>query len=59
MEEHPVFMVSSHDAFGDQHLFATDDLDRASAAYHAMKERYGNVLVNDGLAEAMNLTEAG
>lgn len=59
MEEQRAFMVWSQDKFGDQHLFSTGDFDRASAAYHAMRERYGNALANDGLEAAMIRTRTG
>lgn len=59
MEEQRAFMVWSQDQFGDQHLFSTGDFDRASAAYHAMRERYGNAVANEGLEAAMSRAGAG
>lgn len=37
---------------GDQHLFATDNLARAIAAYRDFEERFGRVRANKGLADA-------
>jgi len=55
--EECIFMVWSKDELGDQPLFATNALERASAAYRKMIERYDDVLANDGLVEAMKLAE--
>lgn len=55
MQEERAFMIWSLDKSGDHHLFATDDLERATTAYHTMKERHGNALANEGLSEAVDL----
>ena len=55
-EENLVYMVGAEDELGDQHVFMTSDLERATRAYQDMKARYGSVRVNDGLADALGLT---
>jgi hypothetical protein len=47
------YMVGSEDENGDQHVFMSEDFERAIAALAAMQERYGNVMTNAGLKEAM------
>lgn len=47
------YMVGSEDENGDQHVFMSENLKRAIAALAAMQERYGNVMTNAGLKDAM------
>ncbi len=56
ISDNRVFMVGAEDELGDQHVFMTSDLERATKAYRDMKARYGNVRTNDGLAEALDLS---
>lgn len=55
MQEEQAFMVWAQDKNGDQHLFATNDLERAIIAFRHMKERYGSALPNAGLGDAIGL----
>jgi len=58
MEER-IYMVSAEDELGDQHVFMTGDCERALAAYHRLKAQYGNVRMNDAVAEALSDRPAG
>lgn len=59
MMDERVYMVASEDEHGDQHMLATESLERAKAAYAEMKARYGNVRASPALADAMGKPKAG
>jgi len=52
-----VYMVSGEDEHGDQHVFATESLERAKAAYRDMKARYEAVRTNNALADALGMDD--
>jgi len=54
-----VYMVSGEDELGDQHVLMTESLERAKAAYLDMKARYGKVMMNDALADALEAMDRG
>lgn len=53
MEER-IYMISAEDELGDQHVFMTEDRERALAAYRRLKAQYGAVRMNDAVAEALS-----
>ena len=55
MTEDRVYLTGGEDENGDHHLFATDNLARAIAAYRDFEARFGKARANDGLAEAIGL----
>jgi hypothetical protein len=58
MEER-IYMVSAEDELGDQHVFMTENRERALAAYHRLKAQYGTVRMNDAVADALSNSPAG
>ena len=52
-----IYMVGSEDEFGDQHVFMSEDFERARAALTAMRARYGNAEVNGGLGDALRAAQ--
>lgn len=54
-----IYMVSAEDEFGDQHVFMTEDRQRALAAYRRLKLQYDAVSMNDALADALSNRPAG
>lgn len=52
-------MVSGEDELGDQHVFMTEDRERALAAYHRLQAQYGVVRMNDAVADALSDGPAG
>jgi hypothetical protein len=57
VSEDRVYLAGGEDKHGDHHLFATDNLERAIAAYRDFEARFGQARANDGLADAMGLLE--
>jgi hypothetical protein len=53
MQEDRAYLAGGEDENGDHHLFATDNLQRAIAAYRDFEARFGNARANDGLADAL------
>lgn len=53
MSEDRVYLAGGEDENGDHHLFATDNLERAIAAYRDFEARFGRARANDGLADAI------
>lgn len=53
MAEDRAYLAGAEDEHGDHHLFATDNLERAIAAYRDFEARFGKARANDGLADAM------
>ncbi|MGN6619527.1 MAG: hypothetical protein ACTHKR_00485 [Sphingomonas sp.] len=52
MEQH-AYIVGAADELGDQHILMTGDSKRALAAYHRLKAQYGNVRMNDAVADTV------
>lgn len=52
-EDERLYMVGGEDELGDQHVFMTNDRERAIAAYKEMGSRFANVATNAGLGDAL------
>jgi hypothetical protein len=55
VSEDRVYLAGGEDELGDHHLLATDNLERAIAAYRDFEARFGKARANEGLADAMGL----
>lgn len=51
--EQRTYIVGAEDELGDQHVIMTGDRKRALAPYHQLKAQYGNVRMNDAVADAV------